>query len=701
MKIICYFRRIKFGTISLSSKISYFFLTISLFVFHKKTFANCDYAKSVISKIESIHIAPKEKNADFSSYIFDNFIEYIDPRKKYFTSVELQQLEQYKATLFDDLNGACEFVNLTSNLYYDKIVRADSILNKINLTKLLDGHNSVRFGGLPTPRAASIKDLVSRWEKIIGYDVLYAVFDAYSTDGKLKEDSTNYYINTITKTVISREKCKLSSFISKDKEAFKAYVWDTFLDALATSYDPHTSYFSMSENNLFEQSLSKENYSYGVEFTENNNGEIVLYSVTPGSTAWKSSMLHPKDKVISIKINEKEISLECTSIYEIEKQLFANDVSQIELEVRKQSGKLVSIVLPKEKELVEDNVIKSFVLEVSDKKIGYISIPSFYTQWEGYEEAGCANDVAKEILKLNMNGIDGLCLDLRYNGGGSLYEAINFIGIFIDIGPLAVGIGKDTPPFLYKDMNRGVAYSGPLAVMVNGVSASASEFLAAALQDYNRAIIIGNTTFGKGTSQVVVPVLDNTEQTGFVKVTNGKLYRIKENSHQNKGVVPDITLVDVWDSYMPQESDYKNAFKNDSIVKKVNFIAQSSLPIAELNELSSQRLSKDSIYVASKKIVEKKIADEEKEVTLKLTVSDFQQFYTKQSNDIVNLYELSSYHSNKINVTNHKYDSSLLEMGNEDYKLTNESIKNSIATDIQIVESCHILIDYIQILNKK
>lgn len=231
-------------------------------------------------------------------------------------------------------------------------------------------------------------------------------------------------------------------------------------------------------------------------------------------------------------------------------------------------------------------------------------MPDFYTEWDKDKALGCANDVAKEIIKLKSQNIEGLILDLRDNGGGSVYEAINLAGIFINEGPLSiVKLKAIERPYVFKDINRGSAYDGPLAVMINNSSASASEFVAAALQDYNRAIIVGTNSYGKGTMQVVYPVdsadlkkKKNADGIDYMKVTIGTLYRINNETVQKKGVIADIIIPDVFGKLPIAETYENNAIIPNPINKKLIYAIQNPLPLDLLREKSKSRISNDNAF---------------------------------------------------------------------------------------------------------
>ena len=249
--------------------------------------------------------------------------------------------------------------------------------------------------------------------------------------------------------------------------------------------------------------------------------------------------------------------------------------------------------------------MKGFLLKGA-KTVGYISLPAFYTDWEDSKGAnGCANDVAKEILKLKKENIGALILDLRYNGGGSMEEAVALSGLFIDAGPVGQVKSRETKVFTMKDVNRGTVWDGPLLVLVNGSSASASEMVAGTLQDYNRALILGSPTYGKATAQVVLPMDTTIDLTNFngqatassyIKVTISKLYRVNGTTAQASGIKPDIALPDPPEAMVQREADEPFALSPTPIEANKYYHPLPALPLAAEQEIATRAMAANDYF---------------------------------------------------------------------------------------------------------
>jgi carboxyl-terminal processing protease len=500
-----------------------------------------------------------------------------------------------------------------------------------------------------------------------------------------------------TKKIIKRKQKQRMQRHLFPPNGFENQVAEHFNNAIAQSFDPHTSYFSMNDKVNFESELSTTQYSYGFEVDENDNGDVIISRLVPGGPAWKSNELHKGDALIQVKwptTNTYDLSI--MDSYEMDALFEAAPSDTMDITVRKVNGQVKTVALKKAKISTEENTIKSLVLK-GENDIGYISLPGFYTEWDNDVPAGCATDMAKEVLKLRKDNIDGIIIDLRFNGGGSMGEAIALAGIFINEGPLCILKNKAEKPIVVKDINRGTIYDGPLLLMVNGYSASASEILAGCLQDYNRAIIAGSRTYGKATSQIILPVEQSPENknqpTGFVKVTSGKIYRITGKSHQKNGIIPDIILPDYMETGL-HESDSKNALVADTIQKKVMYTPNQKLPVNILSQNSKARVSKNNGFKLIQKFNENIGFSLRKKEQIPLNWEFFKNYEWKYRETAKELDSLVRKKPENYKVYNNKYDKQVIDL--DPYKSeTNAILTKTVENDIYIEECYRILNDLI------
>jgi carboxyl-terminal processing protease len=671
-------------------------------------------SKTIIVKrlIEINHLSPRPVDDSFSVALFKSLLRTADRRKLLFTDAEYKSLSAFSTTLDDELNGnGWNFISLFETLYKRSLIRTDSIINKL-LQKPFDfsaNETITRTRDENFNYAADVTALSGRWSRYLKYKALDQLFDIASDDTTGK---------TSIKAIISKEESKVRGRILtaetktlkkllNHSAGFSEYISQLYLNAIATGFDPHTNYFSQEGKEDFKSSMSTEVLSFGMELDENERGQIIIDELTPGGPAWKSGDINKGDELLSLQWEGKEAveigGLALEDVYEILDQS-AND--RLVLKSRKQDGSVKFVFLRKEKIENEENIVKGFVLK-GEKKIGYIVLPSFYTQWEKETGSSCANDVAKEIVKLKRENIDALILDVRYNGGGSVGEAMEMAGIFIDEGPL-MGQKQRTGKIVYpKDPNRGTIYNGPMVLMVNGQSASASELLAASLQDYNRAVIVGSNTFGKATMQQMMALDTITSKPGaianakdIVKITIGKLYRLTGETAQLTGVKPDVVLPDAFDGMKYREKVFPFALPQDIIAKNSYYKPLTPLPLSDLAKRSEERINASKDFNAIKTIIAAMKSRFEKDETIPLKAESF-ELWAKHHEQEADLIE-SKPSSPVIMFTadNHGLDRAIL--ANNPYsKEINDDWLQGIASDIYIQEAYFVLCDLINLQQSK
>jgi carboxyl-terminal processing protease len=482
--------------------------------------------------------------------------------------------------------------------------RKKKVLEKIQKDSFdYTSNDSVKFSKKKFPFDLVATDLERVWKKRIRYDILEDI-----SKSSTNLDSLNQNFSVLEKTTKTKlfdaNLCQVNSIL-ETKDRIASDLQNTFMNLFCTYFDPHSNYFSLAAKSSFMSALSTSSLSLGLNVGFNDKEEIIVQEIVPGGPAAKTNKFDKNDIILKVSDTKgTTYTVSCSSIEKIGELIFSDSNTDIELTIQKKNAAIVTVFLRKQILKATDNAVYSYIAE-KESKIGYINIPSFYSNFDGNTVQGCADDVAKEIVKLQKDNIKGLVIDLQNNGGGSIQEAIKLAGMFIDIGPLSVLVDSKDQQTILKDYNRGSVYSGPLVLLMNGNSASASEFFAAAIQDYNRGIIIGSTSLGKASMQAIVP-LDKNNQEDFVKVTIEKFYRITGDSNQIKGIVPDIMLPVLFDSIIPREGSYKTALKNDVISTKARFSPLPKTYFPQLTALSHTRVKENirfnEINVANQQI---------------------------------------------------------------------------------------------------
>ena len=655
--------------------------------------------------IELKHYSPKEVNDSFSVSVFKSIIERADSRQLFFTLADYRRLAVFQTVIDDELKGkGWAFFDLFQSLYKASLVRADSIVN-ILLQKPLDLNQkeTVTYGpeNAEFDFAADLPALIKRWTKYLKYKILEQAFEFVEDSAQTSSlRSVLADKEPIIRQKIRKVQIKNISRLLNHPAGYPDFIAEFYLDAIASGFDPHTNFFSPESKQQFKEDVSSEAYFFGIEFEENDKGQIVVEAITPGGPAWKSGEINKGDQLISLHWEGKEVQyMETAELDEVLAVLDRSTTDKLLFRFRKPDATMINVLLKKEKLENEENIVKGFILK-AEKKAGYILLPGFYTEWESETGSSCANDVAKEILKLKKENIDGLILDVRYNGGGSLGETLEMAGIFLDEGPLIAEKTKDGKVINLKDPNRGIIYDGPLVIIVNGQSASASEELAAILQDYNRAVIVGSNTYGKATMQQVFPMdtLSNKlasmeTNKDAVKITVAKLFRMDGQTAQLKGVMPDIIFPDAFDGLELGERYSKSALPADSVRKNNYYKPWPGLPVRELAKRSAARVVVNPDFV-----MVKNFSEEQKKnkltLTIPLNVDGYEAWARKFSFPDINF---ENKYASEFTVENHTADKKLMENDTRTKEVNDAWLKN-LAGDFYLEEAFRVLTDLINLL---
>jgi carboxyl-terminal processing protease len=667
---------------------------------------DCKQMTILWNLIDNYHVQPKQLDDSLSKSLFNDLFQSLDPHGMYFVQADIKAFEKYKFSLDESIrDGNCDFITDIANVYEKRLIEADTVISTLLNTPFdYKVKEDLTFSkDIPWTLPADVAAREHRWKKWLKYQTLKRVFSPRGEDDHpLTVDHAGFQKleKPARQDVKTFEQKKVRNMRNEFKNMYE-YVLNEFSKVFALYFDPHTEYYTNAEKNSFESSISSENLSFGIEIKENEKNEIEITRLVPGGPAWKTNQLNKGDLILSAGWGDQKVTdLSFAAINEAYNILFEKDIKEVELTVKKVNGSIKTVNIQKEKLQEDENVIQSFILE-GEKRIGYIFLPSFYTDWEDSEGFGCANDLAKKLLVLQRENIDGLIVDIRNNGGGSVKEAIELAGIFIDVGP--VTLAKDrTEIDVLKDSNHGSIYSGPLIVMVNGMSASASEILSAALQDYNRALIVGSTTYGKSTGQNIVPVTDGRfsmdayGKYGYLKLTGSIFYRIDNTTHQKIGVIPDVRLPDLYENLEYREEFEKNVLNADTINKKTYYTPFNGPPKGDLQELSTYRLRSSEVF---KNVVS--ISDSVKliynsEYKVPLDIEGFKKNYKNGEYKWNQWEKLMAHKTDVFKVANDPYTRDLIKIDDYNREMNEYQIQN-IENDIYIDETYKIMLDYINL----
>ena len=555
------------------------------------------------------HVSPRPLDKEMSAAIFTQMLETLDDQRLIFTADDIRQLSAYRFTLDDEiLNHRTGFLTLVARLYRQRLMQTDSLIDGITARPFDFSLRETLTIAEDSSWAVSRPAVRSKIAKLLKYAVGNSIAFDLVHDKRLRPASRDSLEIVFRKKVAARMHRTIRRILQSPR-GVDNIVGNIYCQSLASAYDPHTAYFPPDEKAAFESMLGNKPLSFGLTLAEDENGNPSIGKLLAGGPAFQSGSLHEGDKILAVRWDDQgSIDVSAASVEETDRILAAEGGKQLTITVKKPDGTTRDVSLQKQQVEVDDddNRVKGFLLK-GGRTVGYISLPAFYEDWEDSRGIkGCANDIAKEILRLRKANISGLILDLRYNGGGSMQEAIDLAGIFIDAGPVAQIKTREAKVITLKDVNRGTVYDGPLILLVNGRSASASEMVAGTLQDYHRALIVGSPTYGKATAQVVLP-MDTTvdlatyngqaRASSYLKVTISKLYRITGSTAQRNGVQPDILLPEPPEAETEREADEKFALPSTSIDANKYYKPLAPLPVAAVQAVAKKAMD-SSVFFA-------------------------------------------------------------------------------------------------------
>ncbi len=685
---------------------SLLFLIAALGTFGQSSVSVQQEAIQLKKKLLEYHVSPRRIDDQFSADVYNRFINSLDPDKLYFSQQDLNDLKPFETKLDDELDGiSWNFLGHVTRKFKENLERSEKIVIKHTAEPFDFGKDEIyRSDTIP---ALDASENETRWRIHLKFETLNELIRLRASMASVSDKEFLAKKEGEARQRARKSSLRMISRILHHPTGYENYMESLFLRSIGLAFDPHNTHFSFTEMEDYMTSLSTEGYYFGITIAENERGEIIVDELTPGGPAWKSGKVHSGDVIEQVRWGGNAwIEVRDMSKDEMNELLLDSHQTVMEFMLVRAGGIQNTVLLKKEKMDADENAVKSFLLQGDQRKIGYISLPGFYGAWGDKESARCANDVAKEILKLRKENIDGLILDVRFNRGGSLYEAVAMAGIFIDAGPMGLLRDQSEAVASVKDMNRGTVYDGPLVLMVNGLSASASEFLAAALQDYNRAIIVGGKTYGKATGQRILPMqpgkneidssLDMKSGWGFSTITAMKIYRVTGKTAQKTGVIPDILLPDIYSNLKFGEAYATGALAPDSVVKKTYYSPLKSLPLAELRQKSKERVARSSAFDLTLKYSEEVVKSKERLDTIPLNWTKYNTLVEREAEVFKVLREVEDQGTSAFTVAAHSFEKQRMQV-DEFVRQRNEGWMKNLMRDISLEEAFFIICDYIAV----
>ena len=561
-----------------------FIMCLASCSFVSKDFDTSDKDNLIIQLItyvlDQAHYLDKEINDEFSEKVFYTFLENLDPYKRYFYASDIEEFSKYKYLIDDAFkNPNLDFFELVYKRYTKRMLESEKIFNDI-LSKPFDfNKNEVCECDFEELDYVKTKDqLFDRWRKLLKIYVIENYHSEIEDDlRKSKEDSDFILRNPVLIEKKTRETLKETmqqnyAFISEEMQRSDGF--SVYINSFVSQYDPNTSYLDPESKDRFDVDMSGNYAGIGARLQKKID-KVEITEVISGGPAWRDNSLEKGDAILKVRQDDEDepVGILNMRLGEAVKLIKGKKGTKVHLTVKKVDGSVTEVTVKRDIVLLEETYIKSSIVEKDNNTYGLINIPKFYIDFDNQSNRDAAKDLRTEIERLKEQGIQGLVIDLRNNGGGALKTVVDMAGMFIKNGPVVQVKYFDKEKQVLSDRDRSVLWTGPLVILVNEGSASASEILAAAMQDYKRAIIIGgNQTWGKGTVQNVFPlnrmVRGNTNgDLGALRYTTQKYYRINGGSVQLEGVKSDINVPYRYKYLEFGEKDSENPLQWDEIDK--------------------------------------------------------------------------------------------------------------------------------------
>ncbi len=693
--------------------------------------------QTILDGLKQLHYNPVELDDDFSAKMYDIYLERLDGGKRWLTQNDIDQLDQYKDLLDNEANqGSYDFLTLSIDLKQKGIEKTEKFFQEILASPMdFTSNETVEMDGDKKSYAKDNAALRANWEKSLKYDVLSRLVDKIETqEKKIAEEkaklegkvaSTGAAVITGSETEEEAEE----EFIIKTKEeleeesreaVLKVYSdWysrlakkkrkdhlSDYLKAFSNVFDPHTEYFLPVDKENFDLSMSGRLEGIGARLQETIEEGAKVVSIVPGGPAWQGKVLEVNDLIQKVAQDAKGEWVDVTgwTINDVVSKIRGKKGTKVRLTLKKVDGSIVETIITRDEIIMDEGFAKSSILDIPDAvdNIGYIHLPRFYADFRKSDGRQCAVDVEKEIAKLKAENVNGIILDLRNNGGGSLRDVVDMSGLFIEQGPIVQVKSRDAAAEVLSDRDASVQYDGPLIVMVNSFSASASEILAAALQDYDRAVIVGSdATFGKATVQRffnldrAIRGHSEIKPLGEIKLTMQKFYRIDGSSNQLKGVQPDIVLPEIYDQIKTGEQEYETAL-TWSEIKAVphNQSVYHPKMMSSLQAASASRVAQNAIFQKVKENATR-LKTQREMTTYSLNMEDYRTFKKKQKAEADKYKDLFDEAIPNLNVRSLNVDNAYINE-DESRKARFDDFLEGLTKDAYLEETLYIMKDMIK-----
>lgn len=559
--------------------------------------------------LDRLHYNPKIIDDDFSKSVYDDYIKAIDPQKRFLLKSDIEKFDQYQFLIDDQIkSSSTDFFNLTYETLISRVNDVESFYKEILKTPFdfnIDETLNIDFEELDY--AADLSDHIAIWRKRLKLSTLdgFVTKKIIQYEKGVSDDTEKELKSDIDLESESRESIlnNLKDFFVFNDDLERKDWFSIYLNSIVNQFDPHTVYLAPQAKDVFDQNISGKFQGIGARLLKKNQ-QVEIAEIIIGGPVWRDKLLNVGDLILGVSQTpyEEPVDISIMKLTDAVDLIKGEKGTKVYLMVKRVDGGIEQVEITRDIVELEETYAKSSLIFQDSKKYGFITLPSFYIDFNDYGQRNAASDIKKEIIKLKNENVSGIIMDLRGNGGGSLKTAVDITGFFIDQGPVvqvkSIGGRKE----VLKDQDSSIIWDGPLIILVNEFSASASEILAAALQDYNRAIIIGSKqTYGKGTVQNLLSlnqfISGNTHgELGYIKLTTDKFYRISGGSTQLEGVKSDVVFPNRYSYIDIGERDLDNPLSWDQINSAQYAPLARQIYYDKTLENSKNRISKNEFF---------------------------------------------------------------------------------------------------------
>lgn len=651
--------------------------------------------------LEKGHYSPKQLDDAFSIEIYERFIDGLDPLKRYFLEEDLKRFETYRLEIDDQLkNKELEFFDVVHQTLLKRIEEAKVTYRDVLSDAIKFKAREVEIDYDALVYVNTKKELEERWLDQLSLNLLPAYeakLERLAREQSVeKEELDKKYLKEAEEEARQELIKTLDGYYTFIDELDRDDYFASFLGAVAETFDPHTSYMAPSDKDLFDISMSGKFEGIGARLQKKPEGTTIV-EVISGGPVWRGKLLEVGDQILKVRQEKGEaVDISGMRLDDAIKLIKGPKGTNVFLTVKRVTGVVEEVAVVRDVVELEESYAKSTAIVDENQKFGLINLPKFYVDFEDYSNRNAATDIKLEIERLKEENVEGIILDLRDNGGGSLQTVVDMAGYFIEEGPVVQVKASGDRKEVQEDNDASVLYDGPLVILVNELSASASEILAAAMQDYKRAIILGSSsTYGKGTVQNVIPLSNiirsnDLGDLGALKLTTQKFYRITGESTQLKGVSSDIVMPDRYAYVDVGERDQDNPLAWDRI-QAANFTTwDKQIDFERVISNSSERL-KANEYVSLLEEEAQWIKQQRDDHTATLGLEE----YRKEKEDLRERTErfkkLNDYDS-KLSFSSLKYEEALFTKDSVLREKRNRWHKE-LARDLYVEEAVNVLKD--------